>query len=211
MRVKVVGMNMYAFVTGVMSVSCESISKLFDEGRTHHGWLPRPVSEDILRKLYELMKWPPTCVNGAPARIVFLRSKESKEKLLPCLMEKNKEKTKVAPITAIIAYDLQWSDHLPKLFPQADYRSMYANNPELNEATAFRNSSLQAGYFILAARSLGLDVGPMSGFNLNMVNSIFFKDAFLRVNFLCNLGYGDSSKLYPRGPRLSFEEVCSIM
>jgi 3-hydroxypropanoate dehydrogenase len=149
--------------------------------------------------------------NGAPTRIIFIRTGEMKEKLIPCLMEKNVEKTRSAPVTAIIAYDLTWSAHLPRLFPQADYRAMYANNPVLNETTAFRNGSLQGAYFILAARSLGLDVGPMSGFNVEKVNEIFLKGSNWRANFLCNVGYGDPEKVYPRGTRLDFSEVCRLI
>lgn len=185
--------------------------RLFHEGRTHHAWLPDAVSDTKLKELYELVKWPPTCVNGAPARFVFVKTKDMKDKLLPCLMEKNVEKTRAAPVTAIIAYDQRWFDHLPKLFPHADYRSMYANNSNLSETTAFRNSAIQGGYFIMAARSLGLDVGPMSGFNADMVNDAFFKGLQWRVNFLCNLGYGDPSKLHPRSARLHFEEACRIV
>lgn len=189
----------------------DSLDQLFTEARTHHGWLPKPVSDEQLKDLYDLMKWPPTCVNGAPVRIVFIKSRAMKEKLVPCLMEKNVEKTLAAPVTAIIAYDLKWFDKLPKLSPHVDYRPMYASNDNLSETTAFRNSSLQGAYFIMAARSLGLDVGPMSGFNIAMVNELFFKDSTWRANFLCNFGYGDGSKLYPRAARLPFNEVCAII
>ena len=192
-------------------LSNEALKQLFTEARTHHGWLSKSVPDSVLKELFDLMKWPPTCVNGQPVRILFLRSQESKEKLAPCLMEKNVAKTMAAPVTALIAYDLKWYDNLPKLFSQADYRSIYANNKELGETTAFRNSSLQGAYFIMAARSLGLDVGPMSGFDIAKVNQIFFAGTLWRANFLCNLGYGDDSKLYPRGPRLGFDEVCKIL
>ena len=187
------------------------LNQLFNNARTHQGWLPKSVEVETLKNLYDLMKWAPTCVNGSPARLVFVQTKEAKEKLVPCLMEKNVEKTRQAPVTAIIAYDLKWYEHLPKLFAHADYRAMYAGNQELNESTAFRNSSLQGAYFIMAARSLGLDIGPMSGFDISKVNEQFFANTNLRANFLCNLGYGDSSKLYERAPRLDFEEVCKII
>ena len=189
----------------------ESLKQLFEDGRTHHGWSPEPISESKLVQLYNLLKWAPTCVNGAPARFVFIKSAQMKEKLLPCLMEKNIEKTRTAPATVIVAYDLNWHEHLPTLYPQADYRSMYTSNARLNETTAFRNSSLQGGYMILAARSLGLDVGPMSGFDADKVNDAFFKDTNLRANFLCNIGFGDPARLYPRGPRLDFSQVCTIV
>lgn len=189
----------------------DTLKQLFTEGRTHHGWSTESVPDSKLRELYELMKWAPTCVNGAPARVVFVKTPEMKEKLVSCLMEKNINKTRAAPVTAIIAYDRRWYEHLPKLFPQTDYRSIYAGNIHLNETTAFRNSSLQGGYLILAARSLGLDVGPMSGFDIEKLNTIFFNETNWRVNFLCNLGYGNSGDLYPRGPRLDFAQVCTII
>ncbi len=192
-------------------LSQQALDQLFTTARTHHGWLPEPVSDPLLRRLYDLMKWAPTCVNGAPARILFLRSKEAREKLIPALMPKNVEKTRAAPMTAILAYDLEWYEQLPKLSPQADYRSLYVGNKELADATAFRNGSLQGAYFIMAVRSLGLDVGPMSGFDLGKVNETFFAGSSWRANFLCNFGWGDNSKLYPRAPRLEFSEACRII
>lgn len=192
-------------------ISQESIHRLFTGGHTHHGWLAKPVSDEQLQELYDLSKWPPTCVNGSPLRILFVKSSDAKERLASCLMASNIQKMKSAPVTAILAYDLDWYEKLPQLFPRGDYKGMYASNQTLSEATAFRNSSLQAGYLIMAARSLGLDVGPMSGFDLDKVNKLFFKNSSWRVNFLCNIGYGDPAKLYPRAARLSFDESCTIV
>lgn len=185
--------------------------KLFTNARTHHGWQDRDVDEVILRQLYDLSKWAPTCVNGSPMRVVFVKSSEAKEKLLPCLMEKNIEKTRTAPVTAIIAQDMAWLEWLDVLSPHFDYKTVFKSNPTLSDTTAFRNSSLQGGYFIIAARAVGLDVGPMSGFNLAMVDDIFLKGTTWRSNFLCNIGYGDQAKIYPRAPRLAFEEVCKTI
>lgn len=189
------------------SVSQDALEQMFTSARTHHSWTEKPVTEAKLKELYDLMKWAPTCVNGTPARIVFVKTSEMKEKLISCLMPKNMEKTRKAPVTAIIAYDLKWYDQLVKLSPHTDYRPMYAGNPSLSETTAFRNSSIQGGYFMMAARALGLDVGPMSGFDIEKVNEIFFKDSAWRANFLCNLGYGDGDNLHPRAPRLEFAEA----
>lgn len=192
-------------------LSTESLNQLFNDGRTPQAWLAQDVSEELLRDLYERMKWAPTCVNGAPARFIFVKTPSTKEKLLTCLMEKNVEKTKTAPVTAIIGYDMNWYEQLPRLFPRADYRSLYSANAQLSDDTAFRNSSLQGAYFMLAARSLGLDVGPMSGFDLEKLNRLFFSGTPWRANFLCNLGYGDPNKIYQRGPRLQFSDVCRFV
>jgi 3-hydroxypropanoate dehydrogenase len=192
-------------------LSSEVLGQLFVDARTHHVWQDRPVTDFILRELYDLVKWAPTCVNGAPARILFIKSPLEKTKLLPCLVEKNVEKTRLAPVTAIIAYDLDWFEYLDVLSPHFDYKPMFKSNIALSEATAFRSSSLQGAYLMIGARALGLDVGPMSGFNSEMVDEIFFKGTRWRTNFLCNLGYGDKSRLYPRAPRLKFEEVCQII
>lgn len=195
----------------VGSLSPEALEQLFLDARTHHSWQDRPVNDLILHKLYDLVKWAPTCVNGTPARILFIKSQLEKAKLLPCLMEKNVEKTRLAPVTAIIAYDLAWFESLDVLSPHFDYKPMFSSNIPLNEATAFRSGTLQGAYLMIGARALGLDVGPMSGFDSEMVDEIFFKGTSWRTNFLCNLGYGDESKLHPRAPRLKFEEVCKII
>ncbi len=166
---------------------------------------------ELLRKAYELARLGPTSANGAPARFVFLTTQGAKALLKPVLAPGNVEKTMAAPVTVIIAWDTEFHEHLPRLFPQADIRSYFAGNKTLIEENAFRNSSLQAAYFILAARALGLDCGPMSGFDADKLNAAFFPDGKWKVNLLCNLGYGDASKLHPRNPRLNFDEASVIL
>ena len=195
----------------------EALDVLFRQARTHSVWLDKQVSDDVLRQLYELMKFGPTSANSCPARIVFLRTPEAKQRLLPALSPSNLDKTLQAPVTAIIGYDLKFYEQMPKLFPHnLAARGWFADSRPLAEITAFRNGTLQGGYFILAARSLGLDCGPMSGFDNAKVDAEFFAapdGAFVEVksNFLCNLGYGDASKLFPRNPRLSFEGACKLL
>ena len=189
----------------------EALELILTEARTHNVWLPEPVSDALLVEIYDLMKWGPTSANSSPARIVFVKSPAAKEKLLPCMAPGNVDKTKAAPVTAIIAQDMEFYEKLPKLFPSADARAWFAGNKPLIESTAFRNSSLQGAYFIIAARSLGLDCGPMSGFDNAKVDEAFFKGTTWKSNFVCNLGYGDSSKLRPRAPRLDFGEACKIV
>ena len=184
--------------------------QLFDNARTHNGFAPEPVPEATLRQLYDLMKWGPTSANCSPARIVFVSSPDGKEKLLACVTPGNFEKTKQAPVTAIIGMDMAFHDKLPQLFPHADARPWFADKPEMIAATAFRNSSLQGGYFIIAARALGLDCGPMSGFDAAKLDAAFFASTSVKSNFICNLGHGDPSKLFGRSPRLSFEEACTL-
>jgi 3-hydroxypropanoate dehydrogenase len=191
--------------------SQESIEQLFTRARTHNGWLAKDVPDALLHQIYDIAKWGPTSTNSNPARIIFLKSSESKAKLLPCLLAGNVEKTKAAPVTAIIAQDLEFPEKLGKLFPHADAKSWFAGNQPLIEATAFRNSSLQGAYLMIAARALGLDCGPMSGFDHDQVDRAFFAGTRWRSNFICNLGYGDASKLHPRLPRLSFDEACRII
>lgn len=192
-------------------LSNDALDVLVRKARTHSAWLDKPVSDGLLRELYDLMKYGPTSANTNPARIIFLRTAESKQRLLPALSPGNVEKTKQAPVTAIIGYDLKFYEHTPKLFPHnPTMRDMFANNSKLAEITAFRNGSLQGGYFILAARSLGLDCGPMSGFDNAKVDAEFFPST-VKSNFLCNLGYGDHSKLFPRNPRHEFDEVCKLL
>jgi 3-hydroxypropanoate dehydrogenase len=193
-------------------VSSEALATLFHQARTHNAWLPQPVSDDLLRQIYDLMKWGPTSANSLPARFVFLRTKEAKERLRPALSPLNVDKTLQAPVTAIVAYDLKFYEHLPRLFPmKPDMKNMFSSSAALAETTAFRNGSLQGGYFILAARALGLDCGPMSGFDNAKVDAEFFPSSSVKSNFLCNLGYGDHSKLFPRSPRLEFEEACQLL
>lgn len=188
-----------------------ALDRLFREARTHGAWLPKPVSDEILREIYDLAKWGPTSANLAPMRVLFLKSDEVKERLRPALMELNVEKTMSAPVTAVIAYDLEFYEQQPKLMPYRDVRPWFQGNPSLVEETAFRNGTLQGAYFILAARAVGLDCGPMSGFDAAKVNAEFFPDGKWKVNFLCNLGYGDHEKLFPRLPRLDFEEACQVL
>jgi 3-hydroxypropanoate dehydrogenase len=205
-------------------LSEDGLDLLFFSARTHNAWLDMPVSDDLLHRLYDLMKWGPTSANCSPARILFLRTPEAKQRLLPALAPGNVNKTMAAPVTAIIGYDGKFFEKLPKLFPQVDARAWFADTPELAEATAKRNGSLQGAYFMMAARALGLDCGPMSGFDQIKVDHEFFPstqqsdfgyenfpDSHIKTNFLCNLGYGDPSKLFPRNPRLDFDEACKLL
>jgi 3-hydroxypropanoate dehydrogenase len=192
-------------------VTDDALDQLFRQARTHSAWLPKRVTIEALRAAYELARMGPTSANSTPARFVFLESEAAKARLLPALSALNVEKTKAAPVTVIVAWDSEFYDKLPKLFPHADMRPFFAGNQALAEETAFRNSSLQGGYFILAARAVGLDCGPMSGFDKAKVNAEFFPDGKWKANFLCNLGYGDSRKLLPRNPRLEFDEACRVL
>jgi 3-hydroxypropanoate dehydrogenase len=190
----------------------EAVKQLFMEARTFTSWLPKAVEDATLRQVYDLMKWGPTSANTCPARIVFVRGAAAKEKLISTLAPTNVEKVKAAPVTAIIAWDEKFYDLIPKLFPHAAaFRDHFAGNKTLAETTAFRNSSLQGGYFILAARAVGLDCGPMSGFDNGKVDDLFFKGTTWKSNFISNLGYGDRSALHPRLPRLNFEEACKLL
>lgn len=203
-----------------------ALDQLFRAARTHNVWRDEPVNDDTIRQLYDVMKWGPTSANTNPARFVFLRSKEAKARLLPALAPGNIDKTMSAPVTVIVAYDLLFFQKLPKLFPHnTGMRDLFVTNPQLVEVTARRNSTLQGAYMMLAARALGLDVGPLSGFDNARVDEEFFAagkectgcdqeffpEGHVRSNFLCNLGHGDPSRLMPRLPRLEFDEACSIM
>src|SRR5208282_2083467 len=168
-------------------ISGDALDQLFRKARTHSAWLPRRVSKEILREVYELARTGPTSANSTPARFVFLESEAAKARLVPALAPLNVEKTKAAPVTVIVAWDTEFYEKLPQLFPHADMRSFFVGNPPLIDETAFRNSSLQGGYFILAARAVGLDCGPMSGFDKTKVNAEFFPDGKWKANFLCNL------------------------
>jgi 3-hydroxypropanoate dehydrogenase len=192
-------------------ISSDALDQLFRDARTHSKWLPEKVQVETLREAYELARMGPTSANSNPARFVFLQSEAAKARLLPALAPLNVEKTKTAPVTVIVAWDTEFYEKLPQLVPHADARSFFAGNRALIEETAFRNSSLQGGYFILAARAVGLDCGPMSGFDGAKVNAEFFPDGKWKVNFLCNLGYGDPAKLFPRNPRLEFDEACQVL
>ena len=202
-----------------------ALDQIFRTARTHSAWLDQPVTDEMLRQVYDLMKWGPTSANGSPGRFVLVRSKEAKERLRPTLSPGNVDKTMAAPVTVIVAYDLLFFEKLPKLFPHSPkMRDLFAANPQLVEVTAKRNSSLQGAYLIIAARALGLDCGPMSGFDNAKLDEEFFgagkecegceQEFFpaghVKSNFLCNLGYGDPAKLPPRGPRLEFDEACSL-
>jgi 3-hydroxypropanoate dehydrogenase len=208
-------------------LSDDTFNALFTEARTHSAWLDRPVEDDLLHQLYELMKWGPTSANCCPVRILFLRTRKAKERLRAALQPTNIDKTMKAPVTAIIAYDSKFYETLPRLFPaMPSMKEMFAKSPELAASTAIRNGTLQGAYFILAARSLGLDCGPMSGFDNAKVDQEFFpapvREAAaadggfigagaVKSNFLCNIGYGDTARLHPRGPRLEFGEACQLL
>jgi 3-hydroxypropanoate dehydrogenase len=203
-----------------------ALDTLFRDARTHFTWQARPVPDDTLRDLYELLKWAPTSANAAPARFAFLRSTEAKERLRPALAPMNVQKTMTAPVTVIIGYDLKFYEHLPKLFPHnPGMAKLFQGNAEMVETTARRNSSLQGAYLIMAARALGLDCGPLSGFDAAKVDEEFFAagkpcfgcdqeffpEGHVKTNFLCNLGYGEAGALFPRLPRLTFDEACSLL
>jgi 3-hydroxypropanoate dehydrogenase len=190
----------------------EGWNLLFREARTHSAWLDKPVDDGLLRQVYDLAKMGPTSANMCPMRVVFVKSKEAKEKLKPALDAGNADKTMRAPVTAIIGMDIHFYEKLPVLFPHADAKAWFKDLPEnVLEYIALRNSSLQGAYFMLAARSLGLDCGPMSGFNNQKVDAAFFAGTTVKSNFLCNLGHGDLSKLHPRNPRLGFDEACTVL
>ena len=193
-------------------LSDDGLDVVFRSARTHSAWRDEPVADDLLQRVYDLAKLGATSANMCPMRIVFVKSKEAKEKLKPALDAGNIDKTMKAPVTAIIAMDVHFYDQLPKLFPHADAKAWFKDLAEnVLEYTALRNSSLQGAYFMLAARSQGLDCGPMSGFNNAMVDAAFFAGTTVKSNFLCNLGHGDPAKLYPRSPRLSFNEACKVL
>jgi len=192
-------------------ISEESLDQLFRQARTHWVWRPEPVPIERLKEVYALASLGPTSANSSPARFIFITTPEAKARLLPAVAPGNVEKTQTAPVTVIVAWDTEFHEKLPQLFPARDMRSIFAGNPALIHETAFRNSTLQGAYFIMAARALGLDCGPMSGFDQQKVNAEFFPDGKWKANFLINVGYGDHSKLFPRNPRLSFEEACRVL
>ncbi len=198
-------------VLGMNKLSMDALNQLFIKARTHNEWLKKQVDDELLREIYELTKWGATSANTSPARIVFVKSDEAKAKLIACVGAGNIEKIKAAPVTAIIGSDQEFYEKLPKLFPHTDAKAWFAGNASLIETTAFRNSSLQGAYLMLAARALGLDCGPMSGFDNAKVDEAFFSGTAIKSNFICNIGYGDETKLFPRSPRLSFEEACKIV
>ena len=185
--------------------------QLFTDARTQNGYLDQPVSDDTLRQLYDLVKWGPTAANSCPARLCFVRSADARQRLIACLSPGNVSKVSQAPVTVIVGMDMAFYEQLPRLFPHVDARSWFAGKPASIESTAFRNSSLQGGYLILAARALGLDCGPMSGFDGAKVDAEFWAGTAVKTNFLCTLGKGDPSKVFKRSPRLAFEEACTLL
>jgi 3-hydroxypropanoate dehydrogenase len=192
-------------------ISDAALDQILRDARTHWVWRAEPVSVEQLKEVYELARMGPTSANSSPARFVFLTTSEAKARLVPALAPTNVEKTKTAPVNVIVAGDTEFYEKLPKLFPARDMRSVFSGSAALIEETMMRNGSLQGAYFILAARALGLDCGPMSGFDKSKVNQEFFPDGKWKVNFLCNVGYGDPSNLFPRNPRLDFEEACQVL
>ena len=200
-----------AVLGGEMRLDAGSLNQLFVQARTYNKWLDRPIDEALLRELYDLAKLAPTSANSQPMRVVFVKSREAKDRLRPALAPQNVEKTMTAPVTAIIAHDLAFYERLPKLMPHADVKSWFAAMPaERIERAAYQGSSMQGAYLILAARALGLDAGPIGGFESAKVDAEFFPGGMVRSNFLVNLGYGDPGGLYPRNPRLDFDEACRI-
>lgn len=189
----------------------EALDQLFVGARTHHEFAPDAIPEDTLRRLYEVLKWGPTSMNCQPARWVFVTTPAGKALLKPALSAGNVDQTMSAPVTVIVATDTRFYEHLPKMFPAYDAQALFAGNAELATGTAFRNGTLQGAYLMIAARALGLDCGPMSGFDADKLNAAFFPDGRWQANFLCNLGVGNAARLYPRGPRLSFDEACRIV
>ncbi len=191
-------------------LASSALDQLFNTARTFNKWQHKEVPDILLHELADLLKMGPTSVNCSPARLIFVKSAAAKERLIPLLSEGNREKTKAAPVTVIIGSDEAFYEHLPKLFPHTDARPWFAGNKPHIETTAFRNSSLQGGYLILAARALGLDCGPMSGFDNAAVDAEFFKGTQVKSNFICNLGYGDPEGMFARSPRFAFDEFCKI-
>ena len=193
-------------------LSQQALDTLFFQARTHNEWLDKPVDDALLQRVWELARMGPTSANCSPMRIVFVKSPEAKARLQPALMESNRAKTLAAPVTAIFGNDSRFYDLLPKLFPHTDARAWFAGpgKEEVAATTAFRNGTLQAAYFMLAARALGLDCGPVSGFDNAVVDRAFFPDGRIKSNFICNLGHGNSGRLFPRSPRMEFQEACSV-
>ena len=188
-----------------------ALNLLFTQARTHNAWLPRAIENGVLERLYELAKMGPTSANCSPARFVFVQSAAAKARLKPTLLASNVDKTMSAPVTVIVGSDQAFYERLPELFPHADAKSWFVGNQALIESTAFRNSTLQAAYLMFAARSLGLDCGPMSGFDQAQVDAEFFAGTTIKSNFLINIGYGDVAGLFPRSPRLSFADACQVI
>jgi 3-hydroxypropanoate dehydrogenase len=192
-------------------INDEALDIIFRTARTRNGWQDRKISPALLQAVYDLMKWGPTSANCSPARFVIVESAAAKDKLIPHLMPGNQGKVRAAPATVIIGHDLEFYEQLPRLFPHTDARSWFVGNEPLIETTAFRNGTLQGAYFMIAARALGLDCGPMSGFNNAGVDAAFFAGTKVKSNFICAIGYGTEENLFPRSPRLTFEEACKVV
>ncbi|EOL8964464.1 malonic semialdehyde reductase [Cronobacter dublinensis] len=193
------------------ALSASALATLFTDARTYSAWLDAPVSDEQLRDIYDMVRLGPTSANCSPGRLLFVKTPDAKARLLPALSSGNVEKTLRAPVTAIVAWDHEFYEALPQLFPYADARAWFTSSPAVAEETAFRNSSLQAGYLIMACRALGLDTGPMSGFDREAVDAEFFSGTTWKSNLLINIGYGDAATLHPRLPRLSFDDACAIV
>lgn len=187
-----------------------ALDLVFRKARTHNGFQPIDVAESLLREVYDLAKWGPTSANTTPARFLFIVSPQAKAKLAPAMSAGNRAKTLAAPVNLVIGYDTQFYELLPELYPREAARGWFEGKPDV-ETVALRNSALQGAYFMIAARSLGLDCGPMSGFDANLVNKTFWSDGRIKANFMCNIGYGDDARVYPRSPRLPFERACEVL
>lgn len=194
-----------------MTLTTDSLAQLFTAARSQNGYLPTQVADDTLRQLYDLLKFGPTAANSCPARFQFVRSPDAKARLLACASAGNQAKITEAPVTVIVGMDLEFHDKLPQLFPHVDARAWFAGKPAAIQESAFRNSSLQGGYLILAARALGLDCGPMSGFDAAKMDAAFWAGTAVKTNFICTLGHGDPAKVFGRSPRLSFDEACALV
>lgn len=198
-------------MTTTKPISNEVLNQLFHDARSQNGFVDAPVTDQELKELYDVLKMGPTSMNCLPARFIFVRTAEQKEKLAACAAPPNQDKIRNAPVVAIIGMDIDFVEELPKLFPHADMRGFYAGNDQLIHDTAFRNSSLQGAYLIMAARALGLDCGPMSGFNPQAVDEAFWAGSNVKTNFICTIGHGDPAKVFPRLPRYDFDEVCKLV
>ena len=198
-------------MTGRGQLDGAGLDLLFNAARTQNSWQPKAVTAELLRRAYDLAKMGPTAANSTPARFVFIVSKAAKEKLRPALSAGNLDKTMAAPVTVLVGYDTEFYEHLPQLFPHADAKSWFAGKPAAIQDTAFCNSTLQGAYLMIAARSLGLDCGPMSGFDAEKLNAAFWPEGRVKVNFICNIGYGDDARIFARSPRLTFEQACQIL
>jgi 3-hydroxypropanoate dehydrogenase len=202
---------MNAHVSEPKSVDDAALAQLFTEARTHNAFLDRPVSDDLLKKALDVAKMGPTSANQSPMRIVFLKSEAAKARLVPLMSEGNQAKTKIAPVVALVAYDEKFYDHLPYLMPHVDAKSWFSGNEAFAKRSAFQNGTLQVAYLILALRAVGLDTGPMSGFDNAKVDAEFFPEGHFKSNVVINIGYGDASKLFPRSPRFAFEQIAKII